>query len=76
MIRGQKGAAPSAPDEKATPEGWVELVFPGAEKVHGKRGEKLRDPRRSSAALEETLCQRPGLRKKLLQRFSENRGVC
>lgn len=47
MIRGQKGAAPSAPDEKATPEGWVELVFPGAKKVHGKRGEKMGKAERS-----------------------------
>lgn len=49
MIRGQKGAAP---DEEATPEGWVVLVFPKSKKVHGKRGGKMGKAERSQQDLQ------------------------
>lgn len=74
-IRDQRGAAPPAPEEELHLRDGL-CLFSQVEKEGGRWG-KLGDPSRTRAALEEILCQRPGLREKFLQRFSDNiRGLC
>lgn len=58
-----------ASGEEATPEGRVVLLLPPAREPVGRDWGKLYERTMSwtRAGLEETLCQRPGQRKKLLQ---------